>query len=162
MKTKSREDYKYILKEDFHCEMDLSNLFTGTDITEFKSKWGKITPKGITIYAEYAWDGCSGNVWQGETIVPEPWMPVVYDNGERYTDTLAASLVHDYFYQFLFDIRRDSGYSLWKIRKVADQAFYHILIRANFKCSRLYYIGVRLLGPITYVRRCISAVKRKI
>ena len=146
----NRKKYKYILIENYEVDYDFSYLFKNSEAKEFSNEFGKITENKLVIYKNYAWDGCSGHVWQGKTIIPEEWMPKISEDSDRYTDTLASSLVHDYIYQFLFDIKKVTGSKYEFIRKIADKLFYYSLIKSKFIYARYYYYGVRLFGIIVY------------
>jgi len=138
--------YRYTLAETYKYNYDFSKLFANNDLQELRNEWGVIYPDSIEINEEYSWDGCSGPAWQGKTIEPEEWMPVVKEGGYRYATTLAASLVHDFTCQFTSEIRRKTGLSYGVVRKVSDDVFYDVLKKSKFRFRKLYYAGVRVWG----------------
>jgi hypothetical protein len=146
--------YKYTLSQDYEYNYDFSKLLNGTKA--LSTDWGEITKNRIVVREGYAWDGCSGNVWQGKTIDRAYWMPKVVKNESRYTDTLASSLLHDYSYQFLFSTKEQTELSLYRVRKFADVLFYETLIKSEFKFPKTYYHGVRIFGVSTYLKRLIK------
>lgn len=145
--------YKYILKEDFNYEYNFSKLFEDYHLQYIDSAYGIIYEGEIQIDRDYAWNGCSGNVWQGKTIDKLDWMPDVTNCSDRYTQTLTASLMHDYIYQYLYEISEMSRVSKGVIRKIADQQFYHVLKESEFEFARMYYYGVRSFGATTYIKK---------
>ena len=73
-------------------------------------------------------------------------MPIITEDSDYYSETLVASLVHDFLYQYLPQIIALSTQK--NPRKAADKEFLHILRRMGFKLSRVYYRAVRLFGGV--------------
>lgn len=137
------EDYSYKLKYikavNFNVDFGSISMWTSNTSVNYV----------LRIKNQYAWDGCSGYVWQGETIERKDWMPIVTPNSDRYTNTLAASLIHDFLYQYINEIAKAMGISKSKARKLIDKEFYEILKVCEFSLALVYYYGVRLLGRYT-------------
>lgn len=106
-----------------------------------------LTPKETTWHSnEQDWffieDGIwfieEGVVWDGATGAPDgrsdPEKP-------HYPITWLASLIHDLGVMFI-----EEDFPL--TRKQVDKIFYRELKKVEFKYSKLYYAGVRILGPI--------------
>jgi len=106
----------------------------------FENDWLKISNGIITIKASnkhsYAWDGCTPKKILFDIVFGTP-------DGKLDVNTLKpityyASMFHDILYQFLCQIPIS--------RKEADQIFYLLLKKANFKLAKLYYLAVRIFG----------------
>ena len=125
--------YKYVLSEDFtYCSELLNGII-------FVGKWGKIENGTLTIYKNYAWDGCSPKCKIfGKYIIgtPDGWF-----KGFRYIKnwTRKASLVHDFLYQF-------SDYIFGLTRQIADYIFFMMLVELKFSLKYTYYTAVRIFG----------------
>ncbi len=150
--------YSYTLQEDHIYFYDFTPIVQKGD--SLKTEWGIIKYDKIIIHKGYSWNGCSGHVWQGKTIIPLDWMPKISKNSDRYTDTLAGTVLHDYIYQFLLETTRDSKQGLYKVRKFADKLFYKTIKRSKFSLARIYYYGVRVFGMTTYVGKTHNLTKR--
>lgn len=136
------QKYNYVLAQPF-CGT-LKHLFLEDD---YYNKWGEIVDGDqLTIYAGYAWDGCSGYVAQGDEIDWREGMPVTTKESDPYTQTVTAALKHDFIYQFLKDISLTTSLD---VRKCADMEFRDTLKHFNFKHYKLYYFGVRVFGRFT-------------
>ena len=101
----------------------------------FKNEWVKIGKHEITVYKDYAWDGCTPYlfnflVWAIKTpdgICKEGKQILYY-----------PSLIHDVCYQFKKEIPLS--------RKEVDRMFLHDMRRKGFLLANLYYLMVRLFG----------------
>jgi len=150
--TAKKSKYRYYLKENYTYFYDFSPLFINTDNVCIKTEWGEIYSDKIIIYKNYAWNGASGHVWQGKEIEQKDYpianMPILQEQSEHMRDTTVATIVHDFLYQFLYEISKITNLNSKIVRKFADLIFYHILIQFNFCLSGLYYKGVRLFGKL--------------
>jgi len=104
----------------------------------FASEWGEIEDGVMTIYAGYAWDGCSPSykvmgLWFG--------VPDGANNQQGLPKAYHASLVHDFLCQYSSDILID------KLSTV--KLFRQMLIEGGFSSfmADVYATGVCLFGP---------------
>lgn len=147
-----RGKYRYFLKESYTYWYDFSPLFVNTSSKYIELEWGGIYRDKIVVYSNYAWNGASGPVWQGKSLSPDkypiPNMPILQEKSEPMRDTTVATLVHDFLYQFLFDIAEQTNLKAKVVRKFSDIIFRDILIQFDFCLADLYYKGVRLFGKL--------------
>jgi len=144
--------YQYTLAEDFTIELKFMNFVRSVEL-----EWGKIdvdihTGKVLlTIYKGYAWDGSSGRIWQGKKIERADWMPIITEDSDYFSETLTASLIHDFLYQFMEKL---SQYHFPKelkyFRRFADLEFARLLKDVHFSLRKIYYIAVRIFGGLFY------------
>jgi len=153
MKPVKKRKYKYVLDEDYIFKSDFSKLFKKTKELKFEYEYGIIYKDRIHFNKGYAWNGCSGNVWQGKRIDQEDWMPKLTLDSDKCTQTVPATLIHDFMYQYLKDIKKEAELHSLRVRKIADKKFYSLLKRTNFKYAKMYYFGVRIFGTTTYIKR---------
>lgn len=99
-------------------------------------KWMVITPFTITIFPNYAWDGCTPK-W----VLHGRWVGV-----PDFKETILASLVHDALIQF------ESTKHFPFTRETRDAIFYHILDIQDFKYKTLYTLGVNF-GSFIFRRK---------
>lgn len=112
--------YKYILKEDYHYDLDITLPKSFVGMSEGKA-YMMINVDGLlTIFKGYSWDGT--------TLSPD------------FAETYFPSLVHDALYQFLPNTPMT--------RKQIDDIFLKMMKEANFKYARIYYRAVRWFGGI--------------
>lgn len=134
-------DWNYILVKD--VTYDFGNKYSIPQ--EFKNNWFWVRMKGnsllLTVYKNYAWDGCS--------FVPD------------FKGTILASLPHDVFYQFSDEL---SNFWLWKLYKVitlADNLFKISMEQNETKkvIIKTYYLGVRVFGyPFRLLNRALGNI----
>ena len=141
--------YVYILEKDYSYTLKYITVLNPLDV-DFGSVHQQGNKAILHIKKPYAWDGCSGYVWQGDTIAREGWMPEITPTSGRYTNTLAASLVHDFLYQYINELATAMGISKSEARKLADKEFYEILKMTEFSYAWVYYCGVRIFGRYTH------------
>jgi len=124
--------YKYILTENkyYHNLMDWR--------INYKNQFGEIKNGNVTVFKDYAWDGCSVKFKIFGRIFGTP--------DGRYNETKWASCIHDYLYQFHEKINRQNVPTLK--RKRVDDIFYDELKKAKWKLADTYYFFVRLFGGI--------------
>lgn len=133
-------DWNYVLTKDITFDFG-----TGYAIPkEYKNQWFWIRMEGeslfLTVYKNYAWDGCS--------LVPD------------FKGTIIASLPHDVIYQFSEKLSKVWGWKLSKTLKMADKLFYTAMKQneTNAIVSNIYYAGVRTFG---YAFHIIARIFRK-
>jgi len=136
-------EYKYKLKTRFPY---YSERLKGI---EYFGRWGNICNNIITIYGDYAWDGCSIKFFKiGKLYIGTPdggfrdgkWEPDI---------TKYCSLVHDFMYQFHDEINQQSKEKL--TREAADLIFYDRLKEEKFRLAKIYYLAVKNLGNIVWI-----------
>lgn len=127
-------DWNYVLTKDVTI-----NFGTKYKVdSEFKNEWCWIRMQGyelvMTVFKDYAWDGCS--------VVPD------------LKGTLEASLPHDVLYQFEQEIKKVWKCSTMKVLHLADNLFL-LIMKKEGVCSFIrysYYSGVVILGgPYHYL-----------
>lgn len=104
----------------------------------FENEWGEIEDGIITIFAGYAWDGCSPALQVGPIWLGPPDGALLMDGRPQ---AYYASLVHDYLCQYRADV---------PIRKAVTVAlFREMLIKRGFSQLRasIYANAVKLFGP---------------
>ena len=121
-------DWNYVLVKDITFDFG-----TGYSIpAEYKNQWFWIRMEGdslfLTVYKNYAWDGCS--------LVPD------------FKGTIIASLPHDVIYRFSEKLSKAWGWKLSKTLKTADKLFLIAMNQNDTKdvVAKTYYIGVRIFG----------------
>ena len=120
--------WKWKLNDDYVFE---NKYFDGLDIDY---EWASVHDGKLTIYAGYAWNGCSPkkSYWS-LFVIGTPDGTIEINTGKQ--KAYYASLVHDCLYQY-------------KIinRKHADKIFLELLRKSEFLPAKLYYLAVRLFG----------------
>jgi hypothetical protein len=116
--------YPFLLKKLLTFEVrklkSVDNFYTG---------FGKLENGVLTIFPDYAWNGCTPKwkVWGLMIGTPEGWR----------SSTKRASVVHDFLTQY--NVCR---------RSLADRIFYDMLKEDSFYLAKLYYLAVRLYSVI--------------
>lgn len=95
-------------------------------------QWLQIDQWGALISEDYAWNGCS----------PKRWVPLLgWVGTPDFSSTLAASLLHDAFYQF----HATAHFPLH--RSDCDALFRDLIIKAGDPdIARIYHAAVRRFG----------------
>ena len=135
--------YIYCLEEDYSCRSSITGR-------AFENEWFKLAADGtVTVKGSnkkgYAWDGCSPKLKFKDICLGIP--DAVLNWNTRRPKTYHASMVHDVFYQFSYDVKP------FVKRKEVDRLFYEILKENNFKLARVYYGAVRCLGWLFWGRK---------
>lgn len=123
-----RDHWKWKLDEDYVFE---DGYFDGI---EADYEWASIHDGELTIYAGYAWNGCSPKKSYWSLFVlgtPDGTLDIETGKQRCYY----ASLVHDALYQYEF-IKRSH----------ADQLFLELMEEAEFLPAKIYYWAVRLFA----------------
>lgn len=121
-------DWNYVLVKD--VTFDFGNKYSVP--CEFKNQWFWMRMEGnsllLTVYKDYAWDGCS--------LVPD------------FKGTIISSMPHDVIYQFSEKLSEAWGFKLSKTLKMADGIFYLAMTQNSTKAlvAKTYYLGVRAFG----------------
>lgn len=121
-------DWNYILVKDI--TFDFGEKYSIP--CEYKNQWFWMRMEGkslfLTVYKDYAWDGCS--------LVPD------------FKGTIIASLPHDVIYQFSEKLSEAWRFKLSQTLKMADGIFYLAMVQNSVKSvvSKTYYLGVRVFG----------------
>lgn len=115
--------WRFVLTEDFTVHLSLflrgSHLFVDRGLSI-----ARLDGSLLTIFAGYAWDGCSG------PLVPSP------------ESTRAASCVHDCLYQF-----GQLPCAPWS-REMADEVFFQLLRANRFPLAGIYFGAVAVFGGL--------------
>lgn len=137
--------YLYTLTEDFQLQTPFK--FDGDVIFEDAGKvWCVVRAGGlIEVRKGYSWNGCDIKFKAFGRIWGTPEGPIHPDYG--YPRTYYASLIHDCLLQFFK--RKEMPLT----RDQIDLLFYLALKLNGFILADLYYLGVRVLGPIYSYRR---------
>lgn len=121
--------FRFLLLKDFEIETELK---TQKEYNFYNKEYHLAVLKNgkLKIFKDFWWDGCSPSQVFGvsKLSIPSP------------VETLAASLCHDLYYQFL-----NIKYCPWD-RKFADKEFKRLLLLNKFKFTYVYYFSVKYLG----------------
>ncbi len=129
--------YIYCIEEDYSYRSPIQGR-------EFDNEWFKLEKDGtVTVKGSnkkgYAWDGCSPKLkFKDICLLGTP--DAVLNWETRKPKTYYASLVHDIFYQFSYELRSSVK------REEVDRLFYSILKENHLRFAEVYYRAVRLLG----------------
>lgn len=134
----------FFLKDDFVIDLRRylpPDYMKDMTFEDRKGKcWLKIAKDGqATIFAPYAWDGCTPKFGIWDIVFGTP--DGVPNATTKMPKAYYASLVHDVLYQFL-----DSGLPMTRAR--ADRIFLDILTRDNFAPRSVYFYAVRIFGGL--------------
>jgi len=135
--------YIYCIKRDHQHKSGITGQ-------TFDNEWFRLEADGmVTIKGSnkngYAWDGCSPKWKFFDVYFGTPEAVLNSETGQ--SKTYYASLVHDIFYQFSRQIKKQVK------RKTVDREFYHILKTNRFRLAKPYYLAVRLFGWVFWGRR---------
>lgn len=139
--------YKWVLPRDYSYHTGVVPDFGAAAIgsvsfaDERGKYWLSIDVEGkVTVYAGYAWDGCSPKFRVFGWLLGTPDGDVNPNTG--YPSSYHASLLHDVLYQFLDDPRMPYT------REQADEVFHRALVAHGFSVPWLYWKAVRLFGGV--------------
>lgn len=124
--------YKYTLNKNFTVYLpELKHIAYAIYKDKSGKLWGYIRHGTLTIFAEYAWNGCSPKF---KLLGKEIGTP----DGKN-DECKFPSLVHDFIYQFKIGTRA-----------VADSIFQRLCNEYKWQYASLYYTGVRLGGWLSW------------
>ena len=136
----------------------------------FVNDWIRIDPihsqvseMVLTVFSEYAWDGCSPKLKVGGCVVGVP--DGKYDEATGEFPAKRPSLFHDAMYQFCDDIAEAAGVDVRDVILWADNLFYDLMGEDWPSRQKLYTFFTYRVG-YTYnrtgkkVRKVIGKIKK--
>lgn len=132
--TEGRNIYRFQTLR--HLRFSIRGLVNEKNVITFHDatgrQWLQLDRFGALVSENYAWNGCS----------PKRWLPLIGWTGTPdFTSTLAASLLHDTFYQF----HATAHFPLH--RSDCDAIFRDLIILAGDPdIARIYHAAVRRFG----------------
>jgi len=134
-------DWNYILVKDITFNFGKEFFIP----SEFKNQWFWIRMDGdelfLTVFKDYAWDGC--------TAVPD------------IKGTLIPSIAHDVLYQFSGALCKAWDWSLAKELNFANKIFKKSMKQTETNCvvKYTYFFGVVLFGyPFRVIKRFFASI----
>ena len=138
------EKYRFLLTHNYTLE--ITTVYGNFKFYQGKKKLAQISGSRLTIFAPFAWDGCSPSQFLGIQKLSAPTPPSMVE----------PSLVHDLFYQFM-KVRDCPWDKAW-----ADQEFLRLARQNEFKYAWLYWVAVKAFGWASLKTKDVNSKNLKI